>query len=630
MIDIPTLSEAFASERAHQAELHGRTLTPFDNAIGQVLFAAAENAIAAVANADHSLTFNVMPAPTGSGKTMSALALLSAGFKSHPTFSGAYVVESIRQAEEMRVALSSLVSEQNVCCWTSGHDAGRNEVEIAKEYGFLPPITRQRDEIAKARLVIITHRLWMNEIDSGKNYGARTCRGQRRDVVFVDELPALVTPIVRTGADILEIHDRLRMVDEENAWLRPLREACTAIHKLILTKGVRFEAKERIIDPATVQPWAGLTYKELFAITDRGLDKEKRLAQATRFHETIDFMLACAAGMGFVCRAPACVVGYLSTVNPGAGHVLLDATADLCRFTSISPWALSIEVPQVSYAGLKAYHIDHPKQFSNVSKVTEKAVTGHAYGEWIAEEIIKHTEVGDAVLLVSHKKMFDYEFLPAGHEDPSSPWLLEGRNVTTIHWGGGIGSNKWRTFKRVFMFGEFHRPARVGVAVAHGWSAEPPNNAALRLANTREVQGVYKDVRDGHLLRWLKQEATRGCCRTIDAHGTAEAMELYTSADLGRLLTYWPELFPDAPPPTLIDGDGPRQRTGPEKVVRLLADPDRFELPSGEIQRVASVGPKKVTKLVKDERVATAAKRYGWEYRSGKGGRGNQAGFVKP
>jgi hypothetical protein len=166
------------------------------------------------------------------------------------------------------------------------------------------------------------------------------------------------------------------------------------------------------------------------------------------------------------------------------------------------------------------------------------------------------------------------------------------------------------------------------VAVAHGWSHELPTNAVLRLANTKEPQGVYREVREGHLLRWIKQEATRGSCRSIDAHGNAAPMEIYTSADLGRLLKNWTALFPDAPPPVLLGG-GVQERSGPERLVRLLADPKRAEVTSGEVESLAGVERRRLSRTVQYDQVRDAMDCYRWDFIASRGRNAGASKFVR-
>ena len=48
-----------------------------------------------------------------------------------------------------------------------------------------------------------------------------------------------------------------------------------------------------------------------------------------------------------------------------------------------------------------------------------------------------------------------------------------GRKINTLHWGVGIGSNKYKDKGVVFTFSEFHKPRRDAIAHAYAWSGKP-------------------------------------------------------------------------------------------------------------------------------------------------------------
>jgi len=132
------IQSAYDAMRLRQAGIHQRAVTPFDDKISAIVFRAAELARNDVVNGDQDITFRVASAATGSGKTVSALAYMATAFESDPKFSAAYIVTTIRQADEIAVDLATLIGSENICVWTSAHDEGfkgdGKDIELGSAY----------------------------------------------------------------------------------------------------------------------------------------------------------------------------------------------------------------------------------------------------------------------------------------------------------------------------------------------------------------------------------------------------------------------------------------------------------------------------------------------------------------
>jgi hypothetical protein len=125
-------------------------------------------------------------------------------------------------------------------------------------------------------------------------------------------------------------------------------------------------------------------------------------------------------------------------------------------------------------------------------------------------------------------------------------WLLEGRQVVVTWFGGyGIGANVWREADVVIVCDDFHLPQRTIKATLQGLRGHKATEGFLA-----DPKGSWSEelehLRDGHILRWLKQMALRGKARDMDAEGICASQRLVITGDLVRLLAHRPKVFPGA------------------------------------------------------------------------------------
>src|SRR5262249_13825556 len=110
--------------------------------------------------------FRYISAPTGSGKTTSTLATAIVGLHD-PYFTCAFVLPPIRQVDEVGRELQALVHPDVVKVWSSAHrhdltDEERAEAE--EEHGKLLAIGCDKKELISAPIVVVTHKLWEEEV----------------------------------------------------------------------------------------------------------------------------------------------------------------------------------------------------------------------------------------------------------------------------------------------------------------------------------------------------------------------------------------------------------------------------------------------------------------------------------
>jgi hypothetical protein len=171
-----------------------------------------------------------------------------------------------------------------------------------------------------------------------------------------------------------------------------------------------------------------------------------------------------------------------------------------------------VRVPRVDFSNLTVTHIepDIPKGCT-INEIVKQAKRAKPYAEWIMQTINQNSQPGEKVLAVVHKGLLDHEYLPSAHRQFGEAVDLAGRKVCFIHWGSGIGSNRWKDATAVFLFGEFHVPKRAMVGTDLGLRGQRATSAALAPfqspnPKSKELNGI----REGHLCRWMKQIAMRG------------------------------------------------------------------------------------------------------------------------
>jgi hypothetical protein len=599
--------------------LRGRSLTPFDLKVGDAVFNGATLAMED-AEHDRDVSFRVVSCPTGSGKTSASLAFIAAGFGTDPGFTAAYVTDTIAQAEEVRRELALLVGVENVVCWTSEHDAGSDPDSRFDWKWARPAFHPVRSDLAEARIVVATHKAWRGELDRGCG-GILQHRRRRRSVVFVDEHPDLVRVIERTPEHVFALRDRVYSVDPEHPLVAALNAIKGRIDGLFLSTGVRFSAP-RIVPEDHLDLFSRYAFQDLLRFVRSGLDDEGGVREAEELEATLRFLEAAARGCAFLSRVPPLLIAYEMDRRPGPGHVLLDATADLTGMVALMPGMEVVEAPELDYRNLAIHHVRQPTG-DRVGEIVRSAAKARPYAEFVRRTVLENTSPGEAVLAVVHKGLLDHEYLERA-DDPDRPLDWEGRRVSVIHWGTGIGSNRFKHAEAVFLFSEFHVPRRTSMARVHGWTGRKPTEVEMAQASLRTMPAHYHTASEGHLLRWTKQLACRGNVRNIDAEGRCGAMRLYTSMELARLFANVGRMFPGAPPPVLLGGpglEGAGHCSSTNALIRLLASATTNTLVSTEVEKLTGIPSRNLKRTCALRHVADAMAVFGWVLvlRRGKG-----------
>jgi hypothetical protein len=356
------------------------------------------------------------------------------------------------------------------------------------------------------------------------------------------------------------------------------------------------------------------------------------------------FARALTTTQAFVARSgtdTAHFVGYDLRLELCPGMVLLDATADIDGITALCPWRSQVNVP-ASYANLSIVHVPcYTRQ--RLKKHFQLVKNRRAYVDWMEATILAHTEPGQRALVVCKKELFDNRNIPHWPEhdrrfkrpetyQQEYAWNIEGRKLCATHWGGlGIGVNHWREADVVFLFGEFHLPRRVTIARAQGLMSAKATEGPLAVMKTLNSKSPHVDeLREGHLLRWIKQLALRGKGRNFDEHGVCGHQKVVCAGNAEqyeRLIANAALLFPGAA--ISSDGHGSTEDTYAEKLITLLSSPGLPESISTKWigEQVAAPWWQWGRKALKRPRTQSCLQSLGWRYVGGQGPAG--AKFVR-
>lgn len=613
------LGNAYEEAIQKQARLRNRDITRFDREVSQSIFTAG---LLAIEDSDRGVAqYRVVSAPTGSGKSSYTQAFAKAFIEVHPEGSVLFLVETIQQADDTYREISALVGKANVAIWTSAHDSRTSRDTIEHQHGFVPEHRFSVDDLANYPAVIATHRFYMGS-RAGK---ATVYRGKPRKLTFVDEKAADVTIFdVDTGL-IKSVRDTLAEKHTSNLEHVP---QLTKLHNHLEAVWQTASGKasfDEILKTGEID----LTWFNSEQANDYIASSDDRVKHVFGFGRAL------AKGFAFLSRYDeygkgARFVGYEMNMPLRPGTILLDATADIDGVSLLVNNRKHVRVPRVDFCKLTITHIepDIPKGHT-VSEIIKQAKLAKPYARWIVDTIRQNSQPGERVLAVVHKKLLDHEYLPNDHREFSNSFDLDGRNVCFIHWGSGIGSNRWKDAVAVFLFGEFHVPKRAMVGTSLGLREEQATVSALapfQTPNPRSSQ--LRWIREGHLCRHMKQLAMRGNARNIDGNGVCGEQRLYVTAEFDRLIEHKDRTFPGAKlvsqskPGTGRDG-------GVKGLMSLLYSTDAREITTIELERLTGISfQKNKSRYLSNPLIKKAMKDTSFTFVAGKG-RGNPGRFVR-
>ncbi|MBO0904669.1 DEAD/DEAH box helicase family protein [Jiella sp. MQZ13P-4] len=616
------VTDAFWNLAEKQAHDRDQTLSPFNKEVAEAVlnggFAALEDSFR------QSPRYQVISAPTGSGKSSYAWALVGAVVQAEADSSALFLCETIHQCEDTYRELTKLVPPEHLAIWTGAHDAKKPLEDIQRDYGFEPSARFHANDLPNKRVVVATHAFYKG----ARGRLAMEYRGRDRTLTVVDERPKEVSVFDIDQGDVGKVRDwAIGHFGGESEAVRALR----ALHDY-LGDAWEIERSEggknfRALRRSDLSWFTSLEAREVSAGEGEQLPAR-----------VVSFAQALSTGYAFMARYEGSshggrFVGYRMDLPIMPGTILLDATSDIDGVSSLVPWRAAVRSPQVAYDNLSVSLMAPPEEVvgpkQRLVPLLQSAKGARPYAEWIMETVLANSKPGEKVLAVVHKVLLSHDYLPDVSEFGEGAFDLEGRSVAFIHWGYGIGSNRWKEATSVFLFGEFHVPKRATVATTLGLLDQPAGSPRLKSMDGPNSQDdLLRLVRDGHLLRWEKQLAMRGNARNISADGVCGHQRLFVTSEFSRFMKYRNTLFPGAT--FHVDSSVQRRKTGggAKGLAALLASTDAHRLTGPELRTVGINLNKDRARLLANPVVRQAMALRGWTYHCG-GGRGKPSCFVR-
>ena len=573
------LREFEASYRRLMAS-RGKELTGYALSVGKAVLDGAWQAREDAVMGEAKL--RVVSCQTGTGKSSAAAAITDALVRLDPELSVLFVVNTSEQADEVYETLKDLLPPDAApAVWTRVHDPKASEEFIDEK---LPnrkrcngrPVSFDKSDLRNHRVAIVTNKSFGGP---SRHLFLQTEEYGQRGLVFFDEQPDEMVSTFDVGLDkVTEVHEKLVAYDDRDPRVPVLLKLVRAL----------VEASGNEPGRSHFVPAHLVSAEELDKFAYPMLQDDVRFCQGaeiglTDWQAVAGFLHATAKGFAFrsfkgEVNQSARFVGYLPNFDPVPGSVLLDATADIDNVEPLVDFMVPMDVPNVDFRNLSITHVE-PYTKTRVSTLVKQGATARAYTKWVQTVIERHCEPGEEVLAIVHKRLLDYEFLPR-HLN------LDERSVSFSNWGRGVGSNQWNRCTTVFLFDAFHLPKAVHVATSLGHQRKETTSGNLKDAQGKGLRGTFLTIQEGHLARWWKQLALRGCARNIDAEGRCASMKLVVTGDRTKFLKAVPLMFPGCGPVAIdtTHSDKAARLTKAKRFIRALS-----RLQPGEIVRASDL-----------------------------------------
>lgn len=617
------IEQAFWTIIEHQAQDRGRTLTQFNRSVAQTILNGG--LLAYKDRLEVKAQYRVISAPTGSGKSSYAWALIAALIQAVPDSSALFLCETIDQCEDTYKELAKLVNPGDLAIWTSAHDRARPLEDIKREYEFTPSARLFARDLSSHRVAIVTHAFYKGPRgDLARNY-----EGQPRTLTVVDEKPKEVSLFDIDQGDVAKALDWAVVTFGNDT---PAEKAMKALRDFLINTWEIERPKGKNFKPLMRSDLSWFSSEEANAVLGEKPDSLEG--------KVIGFAQSLATGYAFMSRHDRSTrggrfVGYRMDLPILPGTVLLDATSDIDGVSQLVDWRTPVPSPRVSYQNLTVIHMAPPPEVighrERITEIIKTAKRARPYADWIRKTVVANTEPGEKVLVVTHKALIAHEYLPDSVSLGEGSYDLEGRKVAFINWGYGIGSNRWKEATSVFLFGEFHIPKRSTVGTTLALIDQPAGTPRLDgMQSPNSQDGVFLSLQHGHLLRWEKQLAMRGNARNLTPDGLCGHQKLFVTSEFERFVQYREKLFPGAT--FQVDGsvrDTTSEKGGCSSIAALLMSSGQNSITSLDLKEITGVTLKKNSeRILSNELVRQAMREGGWVYIRG-GGRGNPSRFER-
>ena len=254
--------------------------------------------------------------------------------------------------------------------------------------------------------------------------------------------------------------------------------------------------------------------------------------------------------------------------------------ADIDGVNELCPWRRPVQIPKATYERLEIVHVPSVSE-GTLKRWLQTNEHRREYVRHILDTVRSQVAPEQKALLVCKLDIVDARpeidgwssnvrpFLTASSREFS--WDFEGCHLSLTWWGGyGVGANHWIEADVVLLFDDFHLPLHANIAVAQGVKRALATEAPL--ANMTALNSFSEEtrkIRDGHLLRWMKQMALRGRSREFDEAGTCGAQKLVVTGDLKLLIANLQRVFPGSK----LSAEHDSKATNIERLLRYLSGP---------------------------------------------------------
>ena len=510
---------------------------------------------------------HVLASAPGSGKSTLAKAFAVAltrvnERRSYP-LGCVFLVHHIATAETVYQELSALLPGK-VAVFSTKHDADNPQ---SQSYSSLFSVA----DLDKRPVLVVTHEFYMGIRGDYARYYTKGDLRFPRVVTFIDER---ANEIAVYDLDPLGLEGVLKYIQGDSYAPRELLESAVVLERFIKDK--RY-GERKIETPADDRDRWEATAKAITYFRNEEAARYIRAASVRKprldFAALFGFANALLDERAFISRHNKGMnstnfVGYDRALPRIAGMVLLDATADIDGITAICPWRKHAETPLERYDRLEIIHVPSIARGNTRRWLWERGNL-QVYADHIRDLILRYVAPGQKALVICIKEIVSADNIKdwSEHmvpflnrtvpEDTNAStgdtefrqgfaWFLDGRQVVVTWFGGyGIGANVWRDADVVFVCDDFYLPQRAIKATLQGLKGHKATEGFLADPNATWSDEL-EYLRDGHILRWMKQMALRGKAREMDEEGICGPQKLVITGDLIRLLAHKPKVFPRA------------------------------------------------------------------------------------
>lgn len=612
-------------------------------------------------------TFKAVAAPTGAGKSVSAMGFILYALEHDPDFTCSLVVENIKEVDVLYHSLARFldVDAGELAVRTSLHHVNAEKYEDKnghlKDAYYKWGLEVQRfftdKEIHEARVVVGTHEAWRSEIKEGRASGIvnRHVNGKviPRSLVLLDEDPQIMQTFTTTPSEVAALADTLSGHignDDLRSWdlveEHPSVKHIRAFHDILADlldksrNGIHIGTRIPAEDANAIMR---LTKDDIMKAYAGAPNSPRVLEEKSRRWDTIQFMQA-AVSVGFFHSRTvneAIFYAYNLTLPGQSRHVILDASASLNFSYHYSEDVQLVRTSPADYSRVEVHHVEPPKRFKGKMRakgLLEWKPEAKAYMDWLKGFVINHTSEGEEVLIYVKVDIVGRHDLPKELEDePKYPernlvnW--GGRKVHIATMGQGRGSNAYRDCTAYFRAGDLYMPKSAYVAQVGSVLGRPFEPAEARsMSAVRTKDPLLTAARDSHVLINNQQDAARIAIRKITNDGLAGYGRIYLidvdhSLLYSRLQDVWPGVKGitrlnehgqpwKAPARSGTVKQGKRSAggagTGPQKLHAFLMETDREWVSFKELSEVSGIHVRDLKATLSTQASKQALQGGGW------------------